>query len=220
MVYVSFMIYLQQPAFKGDQRNNKPFFHFFNVFYLGSMIAFIFKRCEDFNIPKKIKNFALIDKILCALCFIVFIFGIRMPYSYGETDFFRHGNFWSIFISLMLLSAPNAFTRWLESLYILRKFGHYSFGAYLFHLFALNIVSTYQFFGIYNLTNGIDKLLMAFVLAYLFGMVFHHAIEKWMIKTTKYLVKSLSKHFIVENKDQHENCTTDQMKLTNKFDFA
>ena len=196
-IYVGYMCFLQRSVFRDNFSAGSPTAYYFFVMYLGSLVAYIFKRFEDFKVTNVIKSFPFLDSLLGFLCFVVLVVGMRAPYSYGERDFFRYGNFWSMYLLLMLVSAPNLFSKWMGNAFFMRQFGKFSFGAYLFHQMSHRIVAKYQFFGFYTFTNGIDRLIFAIFLTFLFGISFHFLVESRMMSISKYLISKINRYFDV-----------------------
>ena len=187
------MLYLQQitQEFSVDYSNS----HYFCVFYLGSLLGYLFKRWEDFELSSIVQKRKWLCNLFGFLCFSLLVIGIRLPYTYGIKDYFRFGNYWCIFLGILVFCAPNIFTEWFST-GILRQFGKISFGAYLFHHMCFRLVTKYDFWGLFKSTNANDRLLLTICYMFLFGTVFHHTIEIRMIQLSKYCIKTIQPYVI------------------------
>lgn len=112
------------------------------VFFMGSVIAFAYRSLEKVNINQKIReaNEHASFTIGC-LTLAMLLVGIRMHVylSVNLNSPTKHGLYWSVFLLMMLIGAPNPFTDLLGQSRVLRETGKYSFGLYLWHDYALKI---------------------------------------------------------------------------------
>ena len=161
------MIYLQQPEFKTDDYE-KLYSHYFPIFYLGTLVAYIYistiqtlsglSILRAFSLHKCNIKWSLFRLLYCH-------YSVTFYIRYEESNKYLYGNYWSIFMLLMLFSALNTFSSWLENIYIFRKFGQFSFGTYLAHIIIYKFVC--NFFSTYSMKNSEDRLGLAFVLIYI-----------------------------------------------------
>ena len=168
------------------------------IFLLGSLIAYVYRRLDIHDINQKIKHFALVDTCICFLNFSLQIFGMRVYFlfqmQWTEQYYFLNSALWGTQLFLMLIGSPNAFTKWMEAALLCKTYGKYSFGTYLFHIFAFRWLS--QQSAISNLYIE-DKLIMGVGLALIFGYLFHRFIERpslnigHRINSYLYLAKSI-----------------------------
>ena len=154
--------------------SSNKFANYVSVFLLGSLVAFIVKRVEDLELSAKCLHWSPRLVELAALVNVAMqVLGLRLPYELGVADYAKNGVFWSAHLLLMLLSAPNAFTRRLNDVRLMRMFGKYSFGIYLFHMFALRVVAA----NAWLFPTSSLKLAATFALTVPLAVLFYDLIE-------------------------------------------
>jgi peptidoglycan/LPS O-acetylase OafA/YrhL len=168
--------------------------NYFHIFFLGTLIGYIYKRYEDFHLDKIVKRFQVINFLLGIICFAMFCVGLRLGHNF-KLNFFGHSRFWAICLLCLLCSAPNFFTKWMGNSHVMREFGKCSFGIYLFHVMALKIVGKFQLLGFYRFKNGTDRLIFAILLAFAIGKAFHRLVEMPMIKISRYVIHKMAPLF-------------------------
>ncbi len=165
------------------------------IFALGSLVAYFFKRADDMGICDSVRNSNLLSSLVCVLNFALMILGIRMSFIYplkrNLLHSYNNALFWSFSLFLMLIGEPNGepnlFTKWLTEIHFLRTLGKFSFGFYLFHNVALYLATRMDLPK--RRFSMEDKLIVAILIAFAFGWVFHHCIEKPMIRIAYHVNK-------------------------------
>ena len=158
---------------------NTSLFQMYPIFLLGSLIAYVYRRLDMYDINQKIKHFPLIDTCICVLTFFLQIFGIRVFYlfemEWTEKFFFWNSAIWAFLLFMMLIGSPNEFSKWMDAALLCKNYGKYSFGTYLFHVLPLRWISKQPWLD--NLFIE-DKIIIAISFALIIGYLFHRFIEK------------------------------------------
>ena len=170
------------------------------IFLMGSLVAFFYKRVEDYNINHMLAEKR--PKIAYALaCVSVFmqIAIIRLPFFFNYTGnllvFYINGLIMALHLFLLLVGAPNMLTEWMSSSWILRTMGKLSFGAYLVHMLMFKLVqSREEWLGkIASVKlNSQEFLLITLITCFTFAYVFYHTVETSMIKLANFVNRCCS----------------------------
>ena len=168
-----------------------PFQHFFPIFFLGSLIAYCYKRLEDMDINNTLRKSQVVSSAIVALTFGTLIFGLRFPYMYEIRDAYTNTMIWAVHMFLMLIGYPNTYTNWMSGAIVLKAYGKYSFGVYLLHIIVQRKILYTGMFA-----NQVDKLFMCLFLSLLLGIAFYHIVEKNMIRLAQIVIRYTSKYFV------------------------
>ena len=85
--------------------------------------------------------------------------------------------YWSVFLFLMLSSAPNRFSNMFKT-GLLRNSGKYSYGIYLLHPCALHLIAEYM----PDYKSELVRIFYTICLAYWLGKLFYYFIEFPLLK--------------------------------------
>ena len=108
-------------------------------------------------------------------------------YSY----WYRGGFFWSINIFCLLISSSEySYGRGFFNIGLMKKFGIYSYGIYLWHPAAVRFVGRIHEQHSIDFKNPYEYFAFIVVCSYLLGYLFHVLIERNMIRLATHLCKS------------------------------
>jgi len=207
-IYLSYF-YLEHDLFYYFPQN--PFVHdphnfrapTFSIFLCGSLLAFIYLTYENELLPKTACNWVISSRVfqillnLPAISLILYCF--RSEYLRADETgehrymFWYKGAFvWSIVILLLLLSS-NEFSigRMFFNVKLMKKFGTYSYGIYLWHPTAIKMTQRLNFdYKLINAKNAYEYYFFIALISYLLGYFFYVLIERNMIRIATYLCQS------------------------------
>ena len=170
-----------------------PFVNQFPVFFLGSLIAVIYKYIlQDYNITQNyIKKYKTLDSIVSFLCVVMLIIGLRAPEwirieKLDMTPFYSI--YWSIFLIFTLMGSPNYVSLFFQNSMFLQQCGKYSFGIYLFHRMAQYFLG--QKFKFLN-EMKVDFVITHIFLSFIIGYLFYQLVEKNLLKLASKINKKI-----------------------------
>ena len=131
---VCFFIYFQLKFGKPTS-----FLTAFPTFLIGSSMAILYKSLVEIQINVKINNYKLMSQIICLISGLMLIIGVRIHVWYKDFSVYIYSIYWSTHMLLMLIGAPNKFTTLLSNIKLLKMFGKYSYGFYLFHGLSMQL---------------------------------------------------------------------------------
>ena len=169
---------------------------FLPIFLLGSLLGLSYHRLEERNQPSKMNDLIASDNRLgwmtSSLCYLTFVIGGRSHAFLATTneDLYYYSLFWSMFLLLMLCTDPNnAFTNMLNESSVLRLFGKFSFGFYLFHILARELIQKHLY-GLFPIAT--DQVALIVALSFVFGALFFYLIENISMKLAHILTRRVN----------------------------
>lgn len=177
----------------------------FPMFFCGSIVAVLYYHFEkaDNTILKKIIFSRIIQFLIFLITLPLGMYGFRFLCTYfnKNLEFYEAGStpsvYFSGFLFLMLIGAPNPFTQVFSRNYILEFYGKYSFGVYLLHPWCL-LVKTYQEF---NYVTQTELVFVTLLLSGFAGFVFFYLIENPCMKIGNMFIR-LIKRITVFKKEE------------------
>ena len=178
------------------------------IFLNGSMLGFISYKYD--HLPNY--KYSLTRKfsiILSPIQTVIFIYGLMLTTSsYMGQDIvnfchYKYSVYWACFIILLLLHQKSLFS-FIINLFIFKRFGKYSFGIYLFHFEALNVIYSIEKTKIMEYRPVI--MIIELFSAFLFGMIFFYLIENPLMNLGNLIIRYLpeqSNGNIFQNKSKN-----------------
>ncbi|CAF0722964.1 unnamed protein product [Brachionus calyciflorus] len=185
-ISISFVLYkyvhfTSSDVYYGDSNKLYPRFP---IFYTGSVVALLFFKYENWTNFKNFLSSKNLRFFITILSFIMCYYILRnlSKYYSPEVNMFddsiHPGPKLDFLLFLMLIGAPNSFTKLFSENYFLTRMGHYSFGIYLWHPMCIQIVrSNLKYFD-----KEADAIGCVLILSILCGYFFNQFIEKPMMK--------------------------------------
>jgi peptidoglycan/LPS O-acetylase OafA/YrhL len=181
------------------------------IFITGSSLAILYKSLSNNGLITKINKNTKISNAINALSFVMIIIGVRLHVWLFKLNLFGVGYYciyWSNHMLLMLIGAPNSFTNFLGEFKLLKLFGKYSYGFYLFHGFSITLFRFQS--SIINFLNDDYLLKICFLYgqALVFGIIYFHFIEKNCIYWAKSINNRLTdriKAFVIKRSFNSEH---------------
>ena len=168
----------------------------FPIFFMGSLVAFFYKRAEDRELNGLLSSaYPRISYIVACLNVLLQVAVVRLrfalPFRHHLFYYYANGVLLATHMFLMLIGAPNMFTEWLSNSWILCKMGKYSFGAYLFHML---IIANMQRIPLLDWARipADDKVLLTFAASFLIAYFFFHLVENNMLRMANYINQKMS----------------------------
>ena len=188
---IGFIVWLNSPRVVSIGYDlNSPASYHFPVFFLGSLNAYFFTAANRHGLVEFVRRHRALNFTVCCLACVILYVSLRIRYSY-IMYMRRHTSILAIQFMLMMLGSPNAFSTVLVNTPLLKEFGKYSFGAYLFHMLAMRLVLE-QINSRISFLNQIEDLTVYILLAALAcGVVFHYTIEKPMIMIAHFFMRKV-----------------------------
>ena len=170
---------------------------FISQFY--KISSYIIEQCilyikieQQHQLLEYLNDFRLFNYSVCILNYLMFIDGHRFGIVHSHliklkifSNLEAWGIFWSLFLFLMLIGDKNHFTKCLNQSKLLKSFGDYSYGVYLINITALYI-NREKVFG-----PSFNGILFITVFCYWFAFLFHHLVEKNMIRLANLIISKL-----------------------------
>jgi peptidoglycan/LPS O-acetylase OafA/YrhL len=194
----------------------------FATFLCGSILAFTYLSYENeigqtSNKVKEIISSMLFQRVLNLFTVAMIIFCFRSEYLSsnnggigGYCYWYKGGFYWSINIFLLLISSSEySFGRRFFNINLMKKFGHYSYGIYLWHPTAIKFVERIDKNKLIYFKNPYEYFTFIVILAYILGYLFHVLIETNMIRLATHLCKS---SYFKSSKHEHLNSLPTQQQ--------
>ncbi|CAF0866565.1 unnamed protein product [Brachionus calyciflorus] len=193
---------LYTPADVNVQISNKLYPRF-PIFYAGSIVALLYFKYESLNNEYiSYLNKSKLAKMIIALFSFYYAAyaALRIsPYLRAGMDLYgdsiHPGVKFANLLFLMLIGAPNCFTKIFGSNYALEMYGKYSFGVYLWHPSCIYIVVN---LGIKTRGLGVWYYLPLLIT---FGVLFYYLIENPLMKLGNVLISKIDNYH--KNKNSH-----------------
>jgi len=174
----------------------------FSTFLCGSLLAFTYltfeNLCSNTCLFKWVISSRLFQILLNLPTISLIIYGFRSEYLQDHKGgdgrylyWYKGAYFWSITIFVLLLS-QNEYNlgRMFFNMSLMKKFGIYSYGIYLWHPVAIKLTERINLeYKLIRFKNPYEYFGVICVLSFLFGLVFYYLIEKNMIRIASYLCK-------------------------------
>ena len=190
LTYFAYVLHWQGSEVLGEsiEHSTATLRECFPVFFMGSLVAFVYKRVEDrkITILNKFASFGLGCLSLIFQCV-----AIRVPFAMQPTllNYYLNGLFLALHLFVMLIGSANFFTsQMLGGNLALRLMGKYSFGTYLFHVVVVTNIEQVPFVSERLL---VDKVLISIGLTCVVAFVFYHAVEKNALRLAAYVNRQL-----------------------------
>jgi peptidoglycan/LPS O-acetylase OafA/YrhL len=175
----------------------------FSVFLCGSLLAFTYLTYENELLPKRACKWLISSRIFQILLNLptisLILYCFRSEYlradeagEYRYMYWYKGAFVWSIVILLLLLSS-NEFSigRMFFNIKLMKNFGIYSYGIYLWHPTAIKMTERLNFdHKFINAKNAYEYFFVIALLSYLLGYFFYVFFEKSMIRIATYLCQS------------------------------
>ena len=163
--------------------------------FKGSLLAILFLKCESHPMVLKFNKMPLYNALIGYVMFILYYLGLRCSSPVLISPMVISENvypyYWTVFMFLMLLFAPNRFTQ-VFTMRMLTNFGKYSYGAYLMHTYAIVLITERK-----SISNSyLEQMFFMLVISYFLGKIFYCLIDLPLIKLankTCSLVTGISK---------------------------
>ena len=166
--------------------------YFFPIFFLGSLNAYLYTAATQHGLVGLVKRYRVLNFVTFCLSGGLFYAVLRIYFSYSVVHLRLYAILVFIQFLIMMIGAPNAFTEWLADSKFLKQYGKFSFGAYLFHMLAMRIVSDKK--SMLSILNQQEDLAVyTILLSLVFGVVFHYVIEVPMIRMANYFMWRVKK---------------------------
>ncbi|CAF0755120.1 unnamed protein product [Brachionus calyciflorus] len=189
----SYVKYTHRDVYYGDSNKLYPRFP---MFYSGSIVALLFFKYENWS-ETKVKKF-LSSKyfkfLITILSFIMCYYILRKLSKYYSPqlnmfdDSIHPGPKIGFLLFLMLIGAPNSFTKLFSENYFLTRMGHFSFGIYLWHPMCIQIVrNNLKYFD-----KEADAIGFVIILSILCGYLFYQFIEKLMMNIGNFFIQKVN----------------------------
>jgi len=175
----------------------------FSVFLCGSLLAFLYltyeKDLSETKLCKKIISSRVFQMLLNLVSISMIIYCFRSEYLSnnhgGEGNYiywYKAGFYWSITLFLLLLSTNEySYGRMFFNINLMKKFGIYSYGIYLWHPTAIKFADRIKLeYKLIHFKNAYEYFLLIVFLAFSLGYLFFVVIENNMIRIANHLCKS------------------------------
>lgn len=165
----------------------------FPVFFSGSLVAYLYFNYEKHS-NDMLRKIMLLKPVKFILTLIPFFMALYAGKYYSVyltpgTDMYKDsihpGVEFSILLFIMLISAPSNFTRIFGDSFVLKMYGKYSFGVYLFHPTCILVKN---FFESKQQCEFVPVILLTSLLA---GYLFYFLIENPAMKLGNHFIKKL-----------------------------
>ena len=183
------LVFLQNAQFRKTRiaYDTMHFARCFPIFFMGSLIAFFYKRIDDTGFS--MQNHPRASRIVCVLTIVTQIVSVRLRKAYPLTelltDYYNNALVLALHLFLMLFGSPNVFTDWMGSCRLMRLMGKYSFGIYLFHINVMGAV-IWKIPIVRNMLFD-DKALAVVGLSFAIGYAFFHIVESRMMRLASFV---------------------------------
>ena len=163
------------------------------IFLNGSVLALIFYKYKQFKNKKIVTSRSLEFLVTIALT-IMFIYGLMLTTaSYMGQDIvyfchYKYSIYWACFIILLLLHPKSLFS-FIINLLIFKNFGKFSFGIYLLHFEALNVIYLIENTKIMEYRPVV--MIIQLFSAFLFGKIFFYLIENPLMNLGNLIIRHL-----------------------------
>ena len=166
-------------------------FYVFQIFLNGSLLSLIYYKLQnnssEFSFVKKVNH------LLSYFTFIIFLYGLKLSSTFFIRNkpfcHLKYSIYWSLFILHILFTESSHFKD-LINFQLLKKFGKYSFGIYLFHYEGFRVVNFFKINNFINKSN-IEIIIVELFVSYFYGMIFFYLIENPSINIGNNLIKMI-----------------------------
>jgi len=168
----------------------------FAVFFYGSISGMVLNLIESWTrLMQILKQNKLIQVLISISSIFLFYHGLKNTTPYLNKHMlnsFRIEQYpslvWSTLFLLMTLGHPNLFTKQFSENTLLRSCGKYSFGLYLLHPIAVQLVISSKYFTI---LSKFENIMIMFCIAYFQAYLFFQFVEEPLMSFANKLCKRL-----------------------------
>ncbi len=174
----------------------------FTIFFTGSILGIFYHAMKKINVCKSFFENSKTQKVIGVILVIMFtmqfkIFSIAMN---GSLDLYKHtysaGLYQAIILFFLLFTkTPTPITYLLNSNYF-NKCGKYSFGLYLLHPMAIEVIQQIVTNSSIVLRLYSAHVVLIVALTYGFAYIWFHALENVLMRVANYLCKKIEVLFI------------------------
>lgn len=159
------------------------------VFMAGSTLALLYFNLERTKIIEKLTKFKVYNYILTLISLILFILITRSHawYKTYKDDAYVYSAGIALFMLLLLVSPSNYVAQYLSNDLILKIFGKFSYGTYLFHINVQKNQSKFPFRRYLTVTT--DFTAVNLLISLFFGVLFYYSVENNLMIVSKYVTK-------------------------------
>ena len=159
------------------------------VFMAGSTLALLYFNLERTKIIEKLTKFKVYNYILTLISSILFILITRSHawYKTYKDDAYVYSAGIAVFMLLLLVSPSNYVAQYLSNDLILKIFGKFSYGTYLFHINVQKNQSKFPFRRYLTVTT--DFTAVNLLISLFFGVLFYYSVENNLMIVSKYVTK-------------------------------
>ena len=166
-------------------------FYVFQIFLNGSLLSLVYNELHnnsrEFSFVKKFNHLSNY------FTFAIFFYGLKLSSKFFSRNsslcHFKYSIYWSFFILNLIFAESNHFTDFIN-LPILKNFGKYSFGIYLYHYEGFRVINFLKFNN-YISNSNIEIIIIELFVSYLYGMIFFYLIEQSSMNFGNYLIKKI-----------------------------
>ncbi len=168
------------------------------VFLAGSALAGLYTNLEETKWIENLAKKRIYNLSLTIISLVIFFLITRSHAWYNNTrkDAYLYSVGITIFMLLMLISPNNFITQYFSSELLLKKFGTYSYGTYLYHRFVERNIHRFPFVNKY-LGISTDKSLAVLLISFCYGYIFFYLVENNSMIIAKIVLNKLNEKLSV-----------------------
>ena len=167
----------------GEDLENSRFSRYLPIFMSGSILAIVYLNLQETKWIEKLNQNNIYKYSMWIPCVYVFWYLCRAHAWYGtiRNDAYLYSAGINLFMFLLLISPSNFMADYLSKETLLKLYGKYSYGIYLFHYDILDCLQPLKLI----IT---DRVVYLHIFALFAGMLFYYIVENNLMIIARYLI--------------------------------